>query len=274
MKFQRWTNSVNCFWNIPMHLIIVLSLLTADGVRKCSPLSGIYPILLHLISFVDDSRDRLRVLPGTSVGDVAGEGVEAQASIVEVNALKTNEDLVGAVVGRAGDERTVGVGEDAEAVARADGPASLDSTLSCDDRVGLGVLEGTGVGLNVDLLASRYDHTHREGVLAASESGEVAGRACADILDALGAEGGGLLVEPDGLTGSGDSLVVDGRGRSGGGEAEVLSGSSREEAGEGSDGEGGLHFELCFGVWSGLEWLCWLELKLKLLECVDVCWIE
>ena len=121
-----------------------------------SPFQASIPFSSISSQFIDDPRNRLRVLPGTSLGNVAGEGVEAQASAVEVNALKANEDLERTVVGRAGDERTVGVGEDAEAVARADGPASLDGAFGLSGGVGLGVLDGTGVGVDVDLLASRY----------------------------------------------------------------------------------------------------------------------
>lgn len=213
------------------------------------PFPCIYPILLHLISSHRTIlASPLRVLPSAGSGGVAGESVEAEASAVEVNALQTNEDLERVVLGRASDERTVGVGEDAEAVARADGPAGLDGAFRNSGGVGDGVLDGTSLAVDVDLLAARDDDAEAEGVLAAGESGAVAGRAGADVLDVLGAVGGGLLVEPDGLAGGGDGLVVDGGGRAGGGEAEVLSGSSGEEAGEGSDGEGGLHFVWWFGV--------------------------
>ena len=219
----------------------------------------------------DDSCNRLRVLPGASLGAVAGEGVEAQASLVEVNALEANEDLVRVVLSRAGDESTVGVGEDAEAVAGADGPASLNGAFGHSGGMGLGVLDGTGVGVDVDLLATRHNDAHGKSVLAASESSGVAGGAAANVLDVLGAVGGGLLVKPDGVARSRDGLVVDGRSGAGRGEAEVLSRGSGKEAGEGSDGEGGLHFEWWFGfgvVWRGCvgwNWSCW-----SVLMCVGL----
>lgn len=124
--------------------------------------------------------------------------------------------------------------------------------------MGDGVLDSTSVFLDVDLLATGDDNAHAEGAVAAGEGGGVAGRAGAELLDVLGAVGGGGLVEPDGLAGGLDGEVVDGRGGAGRGEAEVLGRGAGEEAGEGDDGGGGLHFEWWIGVGFGLVWLCWL----------------
>ena len=128
---------------------------------------------------------RLRVLPGAGLGGVAAQSVEAQASIVKLNALEANEDLPRVVLSRAGNEATVRVGEDAEAVAGAGGPASDDGALGDSSGVGNGVLDGTSVGLDVNLLAARDDGAHAKGVVAAGEDGGVAGRAAADVLDVL-----------------------------------------------------------------------------------------
>ena len=247
MGFQSTLDNMVDNFEHSKTFIIMCSLLIVDRVRKALFFHASIPF--PSIS-IDNSCNRLRVLPGAGFGAVASKSIEAQASIVEVDALKANENLEGAVLSRASNERTVGVGEDAEAVARADGPASLDRTFGLSGGVGLGVLDGTGVGVDVDLLATWDNHTHRKGVLAASESSGVAGGAAANVLDVVGAVGGGLLIEPDGVARGRDGLVVDGRGGAGRGEAEVLSGSSREEAGEGSEGEGGLHCE--WWLWVGL----------------------
>jgi hypothetical protein len=190
---------------------------------------------------------RLGVLPGTGLGSVAGKSAEAQAGVVELKALKGSEDLphVLLLLERAGDETAVLVAENAEAVAGGGGPAGNDGALGLHGGVCDGVLDGTGVGLDVDLLAAGDDNAHAETAFTAAEGGVVAGRAG---LNVLGAVGGGGLAEPDGLARGSEALVVDGRGRAGGGQAEVLRRSGRDEASDGGEGGGGLHVGGCVCV--------------------------
>ena len=81
-------------------------------------------------------------------------------------------------------------------------PAGLDIALRDSSRVGDGVLDRAGLGVDVHLLAAGDDGAHSEAVVAAGEVGGVAGRAGAgDRLDVRGAVGGCGLVEPEGLVG-------------------------------------------------------------------------
>jgi hypothetical protein len=249
-KFEGWKLGINALWS---HLIIIVVVFS----RQSTTL-----ILLHHHKRRHQKRSsRLVVLPGTGIGGVAGKSAEAKALVVELEALKGGVDLPGALLllAGAGKEAAGLVAENTEAVAGSGGPAGLDGALGDGGAVGDGVLDGTGVGLDVDLLATGDDNAHAEGALTAGEGGEVAGGAGAELLDVLGAVGGGGLVKPDGLAGGGQGLVVDGGGRAGGSEAEVLGRGGGEEAGEGGDGGGGLHVGGCVGV-------VWFEVEVEIEE--------
>jgi hypothetical protein len=155
----------------------------------------------------------LSVLPSSSLGRVGSNSVEAQASIVELDALQGNVHLPRVVLSGASNEAAVLVRKVAERLAARLVPAVLDGSLRDGSGVGDGVLDSTGLGVDVDLLAARDDGAHSEGVVAAGEVGVVAGRAGAGDLGDVGrAVRGRGLVEPEGVVGGRDGLVVDGRG--------------------------------------------------------------
>ena len=210
-------------------------------------ISQIQKSVPYLSLFITNLPPHLSVLPSSSLSRVGSNSAETQASIVELHTLQSNIHLPRIVVRRASNETTMFVRKVPERLALGQVPAGLDIALRDSSRVGDGVLDLTGGGLDVDFLATGDDDAHAEGVLAAGKSGEVAGRAGTESLDVLGAVGGGGLVEPDGLARGGEGLVVDGRGRAGGGQAEVLSRGGRDEASDGGEGGGGLHVGGC--VW-------------------------
>jgi hypothetical protein len=204
---------------------------------------------------------RLSVLPSSGGGRVGRNSAEAQASIVKLQALKSDIHLPRVVLRRASNETSVLVRKVAERLAFGEVPTSLDISLRNCSRVGNGVLDSTGLGVDVHLLAAGDDGSHSEGVVAAGEVGGVAGRAAADVLDVRRAVGGCGLVEPEGLVGGGDGLVVDWRGGARGDEAEVLGRGGEEEGVEGGDGGKGLHVGGCFCC---LDWVGMWLLSVKM----------
>ena len=209
----------------------------------------------------------LSVLPSSSLSTVGSNSVEAQAVIVELDALETDKHLPRRAVGhRASNETTEFVRKVAEGLAVSricQVPPSNHVPFRDGSTVGDGVLDSTSLGVDVDLLAAGNAGSHAENVVAAGKVGGVAGRAGAELLDVGRAVGGCGLVEPEGLVGGRDGGVVDGRGGADGEEAEVLGRGGEEEGVEGGDGGEGLH--VC-GV--GLVFC----LKCGCLSVGRVCW--
>lgn len=199
------------------------------------------------------SISHLSVLPSSGLSTVGSNSVEAQAVIVELDALESDKHLPRrAVARRASDEATEFVRKVAEGLAVGavrKVPAGQNRTFWGGSGVSDGVSNSTGLGVDVDLLAAGDAGSHAEGVVAAGEVGAVAGRAAAEFLDVGRAVGGCGLVEPEGLVGGRDGSVVDGRGGADREEAEVLGGGGEEEGVEGGDGGEGLHVGGCLALW-------------------------
>jgi hypothetical protein len=169
---------------------------------------------------------RLGVLPRGGLSGVGCNNIEAQASIIEIQTLESDEHLPRVFVTvrcRAGNEPAVLIGEVAERVAFGQVPPSLDVVLRDSGRVGNSVLDSARLALDVHLLTTRNESTHTEGAGPAEEVGGVAGWAASDLFYARRAKRSGGLVKPEGLVGGRKVLVMDGGARSERDEAEVFS---------------------------------------------------
>jgi len=155
------------------------------------------------------------VLPGTGLVDRRSESAEAKAVVCKGTVGNGTEDLVSlTLASRAGNKASLEV-EVAERVAVAGSllAEGIDDGASGDvRRVRNGVAEGT-VGADVDLLATRNNNTHGEGLVTACEDGGVARRAGsgANRLDRAVRGWAALAAEVEVSAASSQRLEVDGR---------------------------------------------------------------
>lgn len=190
-----------------------------------------------------NSTKDLSVLPRIGLLLRGRNGVEwANAGGAEVDTLDVGEDLVLIRnVGRAGNEATL-VLEDGVVLAllRLDGPTAGDAAV-CVARVGDGVLHGTGVAVNVDLLTTWNHCAHEEAAVSAGEVGVLAWWACTggQVRWTIGSS---LLSDPQVLSVGSDASEMDRGGGVDGDEREVLgSRDGRGKACNGGKNGGGLH---------------------------------
>jgi hypothetical protein len=154
----------------------------------------------------------LGVLPGGGPSSVRCDSIKAQASIIKIQTLESDEHLPGAFVvarSRTGNETAVLVCEVAERLAFSQVPPSDDVALGDGGRVSDSVLDSARFELDVHLLTTRNDSTHTEGIVSTKKVGSVADWAAAHVLYVARAEGTSGLVEPDGLIGGREGLVMD-----------------------------------------------------------------